>query len=84
MTGILVQSDLLRALDGRGRESKVGEAMQMTFETADLSEMMEPVFRRLQGCACHTLPVLSGGRLAGLVTMDNIGEFMSIRAVLEK
>ena len=84
VTGILVQSDLLKALDGHGRDSKVEEAMQTAFETADLSEMMEPVFRRLQGCECHTLPVLSGGRLSGLVTMDNVGEFMSIRAALEK
>jgi hypothetical protein len=80
----LVQSDLLQALDARSRDSTVGEAMQVTFETADLLEMTETVFRRLQECACHTLPVLPGGRLAGLVTMDNVGEFMSIRAVLEK
>ena len=46
--------------------------------------MMEPVFRRLQACACRTLPVLADGRLAGLVTMDNVGEFMSIQAALEK
>jgi len=82
--GILMQKDLLQALDGSGRGRLVREAMKTTFETADDSEMMEPVFRRLQACSCHTLPVLRAGRLAGLVTMDNVGEFVSIRAALKK
>ena len=84
VVGILTQGDLLKALDGGGRQAPVGQAMQTSFETAELAEMMEPVFRRLHGCACHTLPVLAGGRLAGLVTMDNVGEFLSIRAALSK
>jgi hypothetical protein len=37
---------------------------------------------RLQACACHTLPVVHDGRLVGLVTMDNIGEFVMIHAAL--
>lgn len=84
VTGILTQGDLLKALDTSGRGSRVRDAMQTTFEIAEISEMMEPVFQRLQACACHTLPVVAGGHLAGLVTMDNVGEFLSIRAALEK
>lgn len=84
VTGILTQKDLLQALDSGGRDSLIHGAMQTTFETADVSEMMEPVFRRLQACSCHTLPVLQAGRLTGLVTMDNVGEFLSIRAALKR
>jgi Zn-dependent protease len=84
VVGILTQGDLLQALDAQGRASPVSEAMQTSFETADVSEMMEPVFRRLHACACRTLPVLADGRLAGLVTMDNVGEFISIRSALER
>jgi Zn-dependent protease len=84
VTGILTQGDLLGALDSSGRAGTVQDAMQTTFEIADISEMMEPVFQRLQACACRTLPVVAGGHLAGLVTMDNVGEFLSIRAALEK
>ena len=83
VAGILTQQDLLKSLDKGAKGQSVDRAMQTTFETADISEMMEPVFRRLQECACHTLPVVQSGRLVGLVTMDNIGEFMSIRAALE-
>lgn len=82
VVGILTQIDLLRALDGGGKALPVREAMQTEFQSADAAEMMEPVFQRLQSCACLTLPVFADGRLAGLVTMDNVGEFLKIRAAL--
>lgn len=84
MVGILTQGDLLKALDSSGRASTVTDAMQTTFEVASISEMMEPVFQRLQACACQTLPVVANGRLAGLVTVDNVSELLSLRAALEK
>jgi hypothetical protein len=37
---------------------------------------------RLQACPCHTLPVMHDGQLVGLVTMDNVGEFVMIHAAL--
>ena len=82
--GVLTQTDLLKALEESDRGRTVGQVMQKSFQTADVAELMDPVFRRLHECACHTLPVLAGGRLAGLVTMDNVGEFLSIRAALLK
>ncbi len=34
------------------------------------------------GSPCHTLPVLSNGRLSGVLTLDNVGEFVMIEAAL--
>jgi hypothetical protein len=42
--------------------------------------MLETVFGRLQGRDCHTIPVVEHGALIGLVTMDNVGEFLMIHA----
>ncbi len=84
LAGILTQPQLLKALDQHGRELPVAEVMERDFRTAEVSEMMEPVFLRLQECACRTIPVLAGGRLRGLVTMDNVGELVSIRSALRK
>jgi hypothetical protein len=42
--------------------------------------MLEPVLARLQGRDCHTLPITERGALAGLVTMDNVGEFLMVQA----
>ena len=54
--------------------------MQREFETVDASEMLEASFRRLQSCQCHTAPVVRRGELVGLVTMENVGEFVAIQA----
>ena len=35
-------------------------------------------FSRLQACGCHTLPVIHGERLVGLLTMDHVGESLKV------
>jgi CBS domain-containing protein len=80
VVGILTRRDLLAALARRGREAAVRDVMQTDFRAVEVSDMLERAFRRMQGCACHTLPVVADGRLVGLVTMDNIGEFLMIQA----
>ena len=84
VAGVLTRADLLTALAQRGQEASVGEVMQRQVETADPSEMMESVFARLQTCGCHSLPVVQNGQLRGMVTMENVGEFLMIQAALQK
>jgi Zn-dependent protease len=82
VVGVLTRSDLLLALAKRGQDTPVAEVMQREFQVVDSAEMLETAFQRLQACACHTLPVVRNGELAGLVTMDNVGEFMMIQSAL--
>jgi hypothetical protein len=44
--------------------------------------MLDITFQRLQGHECHTIPVVRRGDLVGLLTMDNVGEFLSVQAAL--
>ena len=80
IVGVLTRHDLLVGLTQRGQDTLVGDTMQREFATVDESEMLEMSFRRLQSCECHTVPVLRRGELVGLVTMDNVGEFVAIQA----
>ena len=82
LVGVLTRAALLAALTQKGQGSLVGEAMEEKFETADPAEMLESVFGRLQTCGCHSLPVVKGGNLVGILTMENIGEFMMIQSAL--
>ncbi len=82
LVGVLTQDRLLQALADGGPGQRVDAAMERQVEIAELSEMVEPVFQRLQSCDCRTLPVMRGGRLAGLVTMDNVGEYLRIHSAL--
>jgi Zn-dependent protease/CBS domain-containing protein len=80
--GVLTKADLLKGLNGYGSDGRVADAMQRDFATADSHEMLETAFARLQNCGCHTLPVLHHDQLVGLVTMENIGEFLRIQSTL--
>lgn len=84
LVGVLTQAAMLQALTERGRGQTVASTMQRDFQQAEASEMIEPVFRRLQECQCRSVPVVDGGRLMGLVTMENVGEFLSIQAALRR
>ena len=77
--GMLTRSDLVKALPQRGRAAHVAGSMREC-PTAEASEMLETVFGRLQSRECHTIPVVERGRLIGIVTMDNVGEFLMIHA----
>jgi predicted transcriptional regulator len=82
VVGILTRTDLLVALSQRGPTAGVGEVMRREFRIAASSEMLETAFARLQECDCHTMPVIDKGQLVGLVTMENVGEFLMIQAAL--
>ena len=82
VTGVLTRADLIGALSAQDLQRPVADIMQRQFQVADAGDMLEGAMERLQACACHTLPVVRDGRLVGLVTMDNIGEFVLIHAAL--
>ncbi len=84
MVGILTHKRMLEALAEEGKHIPVSSAMQRDFPRAGPAERIEPVFRRLQEHECRTVAVMDGGRLLGLVTLENVGEFLSIQSALRR
>ena len=84
VVGVLTRNDLLAALSQRGKQAPVSEVMRRDFQVVDANEMLEPAFMRLQTCGCHTMPVTHQGELVGLLTSDNIGEFLMIQSALRR
>lgn len=84
VVGVLTRADLMTALAQRGLGAPVGNVMQREFQTADPAEMAETVFARLQQCNCHSLPVVQNAQLVGIVTAENVGEFLMIQSALSK
>lgn len=84
VVGVLRQRDLLAGLSREDRALRVSEVMQREFETLEPGDLLEAVVPRLTERECHTAPVTEGGRLVGIFTMDNLGEFMAIRSALEE
>ena len=82
VAGILMRKDLMVALAQRGRDTAVRDVMTTEFTTVDPSEMLETAVACLREGRCRTLPVVRGGTLLGMLTMDNVGEFMMIESAL--
>jgi Zn-dependent protease len=82
VVGILTRSDLMKALAQEGQTLNVRSVMRQDFQTADSYEMLETAFVRLQACQCYTMPITHNGTLVGLLTMDNVGEFLAIQSAL--
>lgn len=82
VVGVLTRADVLTALAQGRQQTPVGEVMRRDFKIVDSSEMLDRAASTLQSCECHTLPVLHGGEIVGLLTMDNLGEFVMIQQAL--
>jgi CBS domain-containing protein len=82
VVGVLTRARLLEAVAKAGTNALVGQVMETTFRTADPREPVEQALAKLQECRCHTLAVVSDHRLDGVLTLDNVGEFMMIETAL--
>jgi CBS-domain-containing membrane protein len=82
--GIRTSDLLTSALAQSGPGATVADVMDRTFQVADAAEMLEPAYQRLQGCRCRVLPVLKGDRVVGLLTPDNVTEFVMLRGALRR
>jgi len=83
VVGLLLRSDLLAALAALRHDASVIDVMRREFAAVDSHEMLDVAFARLQQGEVRTAPVTHSGRLVGLVTMENIGEFVAVQAALE-
>jgi CBS domain-containing protein len=82
--GVLRREDLMRALAQGGSAALVRDAMQRDVQTADSHDMLESALARLRECNCRTLPVVHNGQLVGMLTMENVGEFLMIQSALRQ
>jgi Zn-dependent protease/CBS domain-containing protein len=83
VVGVLTRDALLRSL-ARGDGALVSEVMDRDIRIADEAEMLQSALQRLQECACRTLPIVRDHQLVGILTAENMGEFLMIQAALER
>lgn len=80
--GLLTRTDLIAALGQDGQEGAVSSVMLREFGTALVQEPLEGVLERFGASNGQTMPVLRDGRLAGLLTLENVSEFLMIQSAL--
>lgn len=81
VVGVLTQASILRGLRDHGTGGLIAEVMQPPL-TADISVSLARLLEDMQAAGRGPVCVLRDGRLAGLVDLENITEFLRIQAVL--
>lgn len=82
VVGLLNQADMLTALTKSGPDMSVQEVMKTDIKVADSHEMLEAILARFEQFGLRTMPVTHNRKLVGLITLDNIGEFITIQSAL--
>lgn len=82
LVGVLTRGDLLRGLSTRGMTAPIDELMHRDFQVAGPDEPVEHALARLKTCDCQALPVVRGRELLGVLTAENVGEFVMLREAL--
>lgn len=80
--GILERDTFIKTIADRGQSVPVVDVMRPGPPNVDSHEMVETALMRLQESGAKALPVTHGGRFVGLITADNITEFLMIRSAL--
>lgn len=81
--GILTRDDFLKALTQHGEGLPVSQVMHINLPVLDSYEMVENALLRLQESGIPVLPVTHAGQLVGIITPENITEYLMIRSALK-
>ena len=82
VVGVLTRANMMKGLMQTGADTPVAAVMTSEFDSADPSEMLDGAVQRLQASGCPASPVVRDGELVGVLTMENVGEFMMVHSAL--
>ena len=83
VVGILDRDRLISSLSQNGQSALVSDAMRRDVPEVDSHDMVETALMRVQESGAKTLPVIHNGKMVGLITAQNITEFLMIRSALK-
>lgn len=84
VVGLLTRRELFRVLAERGASSRVGEAMRTDVPSVRPDDEVEAVLATLKSCNCQALPVVHLDRLVGVLSLDNVSEFVMARTAIRQ
>ncbi len=81
--GVVTRNDFLAALTQHGQNIAVSTVMRGNLPEVDSYEMVEIALMRIQESGTPVLPVTHAGQLVGVITAENITEYLMIRSALK-
>ncbi len=83
VVGVVTRDDFLAALTRSGQNGIVSSVMRSNLPEIDSYEMVESALMRIQESGVPVLPVTHGSQLVGLISTENITEYLMIRSALQ-
>jgi len=84
VVGVLRQVDLLRGLHDHGKLCRVDRVMQDPPAQMHIGDSLEHVLEDMGSVNSGLLAVMEGGKLAGIIDVDNLMELLRIRKALQQ
>jgi Zn-dependent protease len=81
--GILRRNDLVKALSEGRRDDAVTAGMSRDCETVDEASSLQSAVESMRARQCATMPVLAGGRIVGLLTLEHVSEMIMVNTAIE-
>ncbi|MCC6729158.1 MAG: site-2 protease family protein [Chthonomonadales bacterium] len=82
VVGVLTRQGLLRGLAQHGATGYVAGSMEREFRTVTLDSDIEDLALDMQSGRQPCVLVMDGSRLAGLITTENLAEFLAVRQLI--
>jgi Zn-dependent protease/CBS domain-containing protein len=82
LVGLLRRRDLVAGLGRAGPSLPVGEAMSRDCPATTVYAPLNDVIDTMRAADCQSVPVIHEDRVVGLLTSENIGDWMIIQAAL--
>jgi CBS domain-containing protein len=80
--GLLTRSDLLAGLSRGGRDAPAADHARTEIPCVELDSLLSVAVARLREAQAPCLQVVEHDETVGLLTLENIGEFLMVRAAL--
>ena len=85
VAGVISRNDIIKGLSENGKDIAIGKIMSNKFEELRPDMPIEDVFTKMQMHGYSILPVVDqNGKLIGSLDMNNITEFIMVRAALNQ
>ncbi len=78
VVGLLPRAALVAAVKDKGPGAPIGDVAQPNCLVVTDRDELHDVLTRMREAKCQSVPVLRGGRLVGLLTLENVGELLML------
>lgn len=84
VVGLLTRQDLVKGLTERGASARIADVMRPDCQLVNESEWVEKSYEMLRQNNCSSLPVVRDGQLVGMITLENITEWVILNKALRQ